>query len=264
MTDDEITAEDDERESTLQHNEEESSQNEDTIFTQLTIQNLKMNNAVSAHKEKITNVSFNLSDNVAGTIGAVKIKKDGNCMFGALSHQIFCVKINSTEHQTATQDLRQKSAAYVKENYALFAHDITGRLLDQNPKNKDNDKDCMIFVNQVLPQPGCWGGTESLKAISIVYRINILVFCEDGDYYYATKFNADYERSVFIAFRDVNKRGRNPAGVKRNHYDSVVAIDEGIISECSKRCAEVLLKIDSETHSDTIVSINDSFVSQAY
>lgn len=262
MTDNGTFAEDDE--STSQHDEKEHPQSEDIIFTQLTIQNLKMKNAVSMHKEKITNFSFNLSDNVAGTIDVTKIKKDGNCMFGALAHQIFCVKINSTEHQTVTQELRKKSTAYIKENYALFAHDIKGRLLDQNPKSKDYDKDCMIFVNQVLPRLGCWGGIESLKAISIVYRINVLIFCEDGDCYYAPKFNADYERSVFIAFRDVNKRGKNLTGVNKNHYDSVGGIADEVISECSKHCADVLMKIDSKTNSNSIVSINDSILSQAH
>lgn len=72
MSDNEIFGEDDE--STSQHDEKELPQNEDTIFTQLTIQNLKMKNAVSIHKEKITNFSFNLSDSVAGTISVTKIK----------------------------------------------------------------------------------------------------------------------------------------------------------------------------------------------
>lgn len=111
-----------------------------------------------------------------------------------------------------------------------------------------------------MPQPGCWGGFESLKAITNVYKINIFIFCENGDYYFADRFNDEYDKSVFIAFREAS--GKNRTDTNRNHYDSACQIDTNVLSECSKYCADTLIKTECKINSDSIVSLNDSDSSQ--
>lgn len=249
---------------------------QDLIYTQLSVQNLKMKNAISMHKETTENITIDLSDHVDGSIGVTKIKTDGNCLFSALAHQLYYVKVNSKEHQNATKEVRQKSSTFIKENYNSFANAIKGRIFDRLSKNEENavklktgeikiDQECSIFLNHCLPKQGFWGGFESLKAISQIYEINILVFSENSGYYFADRFNAGYDRSVFIAFRNVNELGENQAAadMEKNHYDSVVDVCPELISECSKGCAELLAKAECKISSDSIVSLNDSVLSQS-
>lgn len=265
-----------EEDNTSSHCDEENGiGHQDLIYTQLSVQRLKMKNAVSMHKETIENITFDLSEHVDGSIGVIKIKTDGNCLFSALAHQLYCVKVNSKEHQNATKEIRQKSSAFIKQNYSSFANAIKGRIFDRLSKNDENivkiktgeikiDQECSIFVNHCLPKQGFWGGFESLKAISQIYKTNILVFSENSGYYFAERFNAGFDRSVFIAFRHVNvlEEIQAAADVEKNHYDSVVDVCPELISECSKGCAELLAKAENKINSDSIVSINDSVLSQ--
>lgn len=265
------SAEEGEDSTASQREDEKGIGHQDLIYTQLSVQNLMMKNAISMHKETTENITFNLSDIVDGSIGVTKMKTDGNCLFSALAHQLYCVKLNSEEHQNATKEVRQNSSTFIRENYALFANAIKGRIFDRLSKNKENivklktgeikiDQECSIFVNHCLPKQGFWGGFESLKAISQIYKINILVFSENSGYYFADRFNAGYDRSVFIAFRNVNELAENRAAAdtEKNHYDSVVDVCSELISECSKGCAELLAKAECNAKSDSIVSLNDS------
>lgn len=250
-----VNEEESESENATQDDDDRESLYMDSIFTQLSVQNLKMQNAIVLHTEIKQNFSFNLGDNVYGVINVTDIKKDGNCMFGALAHQLFYVKLNSVEHDNATKELRMKSADHIRENYDLFAHNIKGRVFDRNVNVVDINKESIFFVNFCLPQPGCWGGFESLKAISYVYKINIFIFNENGDYYFANGFNPSHDRSVFIAFRNANQI-KNHAAADRNHYDSVVEINSEILSECSRKSAEKLVKTECETISQNIISLD--------
>lgn len=234
----------------------------DLMFTQLTVQTIKMKNTVSVHNEPKEKFNFQLTNDALATIHVTAIKKDGNCLFSALAHQIFHVKLNSSEHEKATMDLRQESVNYIKGNFNEFAHDIRGRVLDKMPSSEDIEKECTFFVNQCLPRAGCWGGFESIKAISKMYKINILIFSENGAYYFANRFDAGYNASVCLAFRDANRVKKKTAGTVKNHYDSVVDIDTHTLSECSEFCAEISFKTECNINSDSIISLQDSFESQ--
>lgn len=236
----------------------------DSMFTQLTVQMIKMKNTVSVHKEPKEKFDFQLKDDALATIHVTAIKKDGNCLFSALAHQIFHVKLNSSEHEKATMDLRQESVNYIKGNFHEFAHDIRGRVLDKMPstKTQDIEKECTFFINQCLTRAGCWGGFESIKAISKLHKINILIFCENGAYYFANRFDAGYNASVCLAFRDANRLKKKNAGTVKNHYDSVVDIDTHTLSECSEYCAKISHKTECNINSDSIISLEDSFASQ--
>lgn len=163
-------------------------------------------------------------------------------MFAALAQQLFYVKVNGTEHARATKELRKKSADYIKANYDSFQHEIKGRVLDRNLQAENIQQECSVFVNHCLPKPGCWGGFESLKAISQIYKVNILIFNENGDYYFAQKFNMTYDRSVFIGFSNANKHATSSVSNDRNHYDPVVEINPKILEECSRNIAQKLVE----------------------
>lgn len=230
-----------EHECVEENDDGETSQYEDIVFTQLSVQNLKMKNATFSHNESKQSFCFNMDHAVSGTVNISKIKADGNCMFGALAHQLFYLKLNSQEHKQFTSKLRQKTVEHIKLNFAEFAHDIKGRVFEMRGKVDDIDKECTFFINFCLPKAGFWGGIESLKAISEVYDVNILIFNENGDYYFAQPFNPNRDRIVSIAFRNAVKQTKTE-NKDRNHYDSVVEIFTEIILDCSQKIIQKMLK----------------------
>lgn len=233
---------------------ERFSQYVDTLFTQLKVQALKMKNAVHRSNEMTESMSFNIDEEVSGHVFISNIAADGNCMFGALAHQLFYVKLNSKQHDELTKKLREQVVAHIKENFASYAQIIKGRILERGTQAMEMDKECTFFVNYVLPKTGMWGGFESLKAITSIYGVNIMVFSENGDSYFALPdgFNINYERTVFIAFRVTNNQ-------KRDHYDSVVEIEAEIIEECSTNLIKKQMqKCSQHGFGDSIIVLNDT------
>lgn len=73
-------------------------------------------------------------------------------------------------------------------------------------------------MNSLLSKSTTWGGTESLKAISELEKINIIIFSEDDKPYFPFEFKDDYTRTVAIASR------LNETKTKRDHYDSIILL----------------------------------------
>lgn len=65
--------------------------------------------------------------------------------------------------------------------------------------------------------------------------MNILVFNEDGEFYFPLQFNPNFDRTMAIAYR------LNGNSI-RNHYDSWVEMDENELYDCARYLAEVECK----------------------
>lgn len=88
---------------------------------------------------------------------------------------------------------------------------------------RDIDKECLFFLNQILPINRCWGGAETLKAVSIIYKVNIIIFYEEGP---CRVVNSDFhDKTICIAYRI----DRTKEELIRNHYDSVSDIQSDAI-----------------------------------
>lgn len=111
-------------------------------------------------------------------------------------------------------------------------------------KQKSHD-----FLNNELPKQGVWGGSESLGAISEIYRINIVVFNEKGSPILPNDFQPDYNRSVCLAYRLL--RGSK---TERNHYDSISEVENDVLFYCSKYLSGFMNK----TSCDDTWEIEDS------
>lgn len=105
----------------------------------------------------------------------------------------------------------------------LYKHELKGRAYDFiedrrangeyiDPESIDIDKEVEFFVNQLLPRNQYWGGTETLKAVSDLYKVNIFVFIENGTYNVITEEGQVYQRTIAVAFKN------------GNHYESVTDI----------------------------------------
>lgn len=68
-----------------------------------------------------------------------------------------------------------------------------------------------------------WGGTESLKAVCSKFGLNILIISEDYNIdtcYFFCGFEPNRDKCLIVAYR------LDATGASRNHYDSVIGIDE--------------------------------------
>lgn len=117
---------------------------------------------------------------------------------------------------------------------------IKGRILEEREASGDacktvSETDCLDFVNNQLSQSDCWGGIESIQAISNIHKVNILVFNESERFYFPAGFKPDFDKTVMIAYRFAG-------GSKtiRNHYDSVAEIEQNELFDCVKYAAAII------------------------
>lgn len=86
-------------------------------------------------------------------------------------------------------------------------------------------------MDQYFTKPTWWIGTETLKAVSLMLEINILVFTETGNTYFAHRFNPHFGRTLIIFFRISDSSNNDLSNAKKNQYGSVIKVDKNIVSE---------------------------------
>lgn len=155
-------------------------------------------------------------DNRFMNVGIVSILGDGNCVFGALVHQIDYVKSGSEEHIRRTADLRKSVVEQIDANFDRYKQVLKTRL---NLNTSAADVIGKEFVSNDLSQEGVWAGPETFMAVAEMCQVNILIFNEKGGFYFSTGFNPQHSRTVFLAYRigAIGKLGQS----QFNHYDSV-------------------------------------------
>lgn len=150
------------------------------------------------------------------------MKKDGNCLFSAISHQISGVKNGSDEHIHNTKKLRNDCFEFIRSNFDEFRRNISDRISEKIPKKKNPTyEDCTIFLDECVSKDGKWCGSETLKALTIMLKSNIVVFNEKGSVYFAHKFQPEFDQTFMIAFRIANPLIPNLTNTNRNHYDMI-------------------------------------------
>lgn len=111
------------------------------------------------------------------------IAADGNCLFGAISHQLFRLGVHTTEHHNATSDMRRRIVTHlesVTDNEELNLA-IKARVFDDFPELLPlNDILQRASFLRLLRGDGVWGGVESLVAITVVYNREIVIYRENG------------------------------------------------------------------------------------
>lgn len=203
-------------------------------------------NMVETIEELEDEIGFSTIDFIYRPIKVVTIKKDGNCLFGALVHQLYKTDTMSDNHTTLTNQLRQETMAYISNNRLLFKSELESRVYEKKAKKtvKNIDDDIQKLLNR-LSTDGSWAGTETLKAIQMIHRSNILVINESGDFYFSPPFMNDLDKMLILAFRlreDVSSQAENISNDKRNHYESVVHIEADDVFSISQILSDKIKK----------------------
>lgn len=211
------------------------------IYKQISNQIIAMMKATMNNEEEEVSI---LASDAIGEIGIVNIRGDGNCLFGSLAHQLFYSKLNGKEHKQDTNQLRTDVVRFINTqitqennvNADTFKYLIKGRLLESADfQIVDLEKDIHFFLNVCLQRNGFWGGSETLKAVSMMYSVNILTFLEKDSLYFANTFNIEYSKTLCIVYRVNNRKLKKK--MERNHYDSVTNIDQDTIQICMEQLA---------------------------
>lgn len=199
------------------------------LYTQISQQIREMVAAALINSEKQHEMEFKLINQPSKYVSLVKTSGDGNCLFSALAHQLWRKKINrakqsQSEHEKLTKKLRSSVVEHIlkTENYPMYAVALQDRVseLKDLADVTDLNAECKIFVRHVLSREGKWGGLESIKAISFMHRVNVLVINECGIPYLIKGSKEAYDRTLLIAYR--LNRDAVAAAHNYNHYDSII------------------------------------------
>lgn len=217
------------------------------IYDQLSAQITRMNDTILNNNEDEHDMQFNIN-NTTKTLQIVEIPGDGDCLFRALAHQISGDAVDLVSLAQIAYQLRTDVVAHVKTNFKSFKMDLKSTVYSKHEGEVilDIQQACKDFVRHDLPKSTEWGGSESLKAVSQLKSVNILIINENGDCYtLPTGFDCSCERTVILAYRqfrlDKTERQVNDgsnAWLNLNHYDSVVRIDQTDIFEISTMLAK--------------------------
>lgn len=176
----------------------------------------------------------------------VEVAKDGNCIFSAMVHQLFKPKIDSENHKDLTKQIRVDIISYIRKNPTLFKSELESRIFAKKKPQMIQSMDTeMEMILGDLSRDGIWGGDESLKAVKYLYKRNILVITELGDFYFACPFEETFEAMLILAFRvkgNIDRNEKKIPNIDRDHYDSVIHIEPSDIFSISEELSKRLKK----------------------
>lgn len=196
-------------------------------------------------------------DAATRTVDIIEQSSDtGSCLFLALAHQLFANKVDSEMHTRKAQNLREQVIQHIIKNIDRFQIDIEWRLKQLKQfenfdtlSEDEKKKECRFYVSNILIK--AWGGSESLKAISELEKVNILIFSEDDICYFPYDYNLNYKRTMAIAFR-LNEEKKD-----RNHYDSVAEVSRHILYPTAMALAKKEInRVEIKKNPDEIYEIS--------
>lgn len=161
-------------------------------------------------------------------IKVTAIAKDGACMFTSLAHQLFYHKNGTDELKHASDELREKVVAYIQDNMEIFTRSLDSRIFEDHGKYPDDMVKARSDLINRLKIRSTWGDYESLYATALMYKVNIIVFTENGSCHPIGGFNLNNTRCALIAYRDAN------------HYDSITNMPINAINQTSLLISRIL------------------------
>lgn len=220
-------------------------------YDQISQQITTMARAVHENDEEQSEVQFFVDEHDESSLSSVQIVNtpgDGNCMLQSIAHQIFHHKINSSPLKAAYKKMRADAVKYIQQNLESFQNEIRGHVYEIREEKQergdgnvlddfDIDKECLFFLNSLLPKNRCWTGAETTKALAIIHEVNIIILYEQGPVTVVTR-NAKklYDKTIILAYR------LSGAALSRNHYDSVTDIHSDVVYSLAQQISKQMSK----------------------
>lgn len=213
---------------------------EKCIFKQISNQLARVANSVQISGVNQGKINIKIRDiEISGNVS--HCKANGSCLFQAMAHQLHLEKFNSVKQNKSVKKLREDVVALIKGDSDAYKLQLNNTIYERMSKKEldkirnlsKNDLNDLLaterqkFINDLLPKPKTWGGSESMLAVSKLYKVNIFVFCEDNNMFYYNNFNLQYDRTICIAYR-----------CGRTHYDSLTSLEQQNVFYIAKMLAE--------------------------
>lgn len=176
------------------------------------------------------NMDFEIRNKTA-TLQVLETKGDGNCLLRAMARQLFGEKMGSPTQAKSVSKLRSDVVDFIQENVAHFRHELKNTIYDRNNgvNIEDMENECARFLNDGLRRNGVWARVESIKAVSLLHKVNIFIVHENSSWQMPYGFNQEYIECIILAYRlasSSSSADSTGANLVRNHYDSVYSIDQ--------------------------------------
>lgn len=151
----------------------------------------------------------------------VEIPGDGNCLFAAISHQIFGHDVNSIMHKAMTMTMREMVTKFIwahRWDVGLQAQ-IVHRVNEDYPQLlATTTEQTMTNFTKLISRNGTWGGSETMWAIHRMFNVNIRIYRESGDETVIESANNGSNGEIRVVYRGQAEEW--------NHYDSFVRMDK--------------------------------------
>lgn len=218
------------------------------IYKQISAQMSRMNDATLTNDEYEFDMNFIVA-NTERTLKTAEIPALGSCLYGALSHQLYGEKITSDEYNAFVKQIRVDVVSHISQNYASYLQALKGTVFERADGKPVRDivKACKNFLHNELPNESTWGGGESIKAVHEMNGVNILIIYENGlCNFLPNGFDRKLTQTVVLAYR-IDERSQKAANgnVQRNHYDSVVRMEQSDIFDMANTLAAIEYKKDA-------------------
>lgn len=125
------------------HLETDTTSLAEEFLHQIEKQNIRLSSVVLTYKDVLEDFSFENDSEMK--VKVFKIKPDGNSLFTAVAHQLFCIKIGLDELESSAKKLRKNVVSYINTNFDCFEHILRCRVLE--PLNIN----CSIAINEPAP-----------------------------------------------------------------------------------------------------------------
>lgn len=197
---------------------------EQFIFYQISSQIARISTVVLSQQLNEYLMEFDLNSEKYHNAKIIRMKMDGSCLFRAIHHQLSFERPNTDIFEENIKLLRSIVVAHIKKNLQEYSFQIKNSVYDQNGLNdiKDMDPECIRFLEE-LEKPSSWGGSETMRAVSEIKRVNILIVNEENGFYYHS-FEPRFARTIVVAYRLPQKNANKNA--RRNHYDSLTELKQ--------------------------------------
>lgn len=235
---------------------------EDIIYGQLETQTMKMTKCTERNNENVLTNNFGFRQAKLKQEKAIrfcKMDSNGDCFFLATAHQLYKAKVGSGEHIQQAIQLRTEVVKHIKENFSSFFHDLKSRIdIARNATDSEIKTACLQFLDGKLCKPGTWAGMESIKAISDMKNVNIVVMNDDGTSHLPNHLKPEAIMTLQLFFGTATKKVAK-TNKERVHYDSIVAIHSNRISSMAREIGEAeghYTKFVAETAKSVNITIN--------
>lgn len=195
---------------------------QDILFKQIGKQSYQMMAAAFGNNETEDEIDFEL-DNNQFKIKIIEVIGDGNCLFRSLQHQLQGEALNKTDKSVTK--LRKDVVNHIKHFTGNFHFELRQRVFEIEEKKCGKNrqrlqmneaelrKKCHSFLFHSLPRSYTWGGMETNKAVSNMYKVNIVILNENGTCYFANGFDVKKERTLLVSYNQHSKHYNSVSGI---------------------------------------------------